>query len=172
MASQQNTIRSLTKFPQRKKMTHLKNILFFIFVVHILIDYGIAYMINSNPYRQREILDNSGKYQLEWQVNWLEKRVTFNVTVETRGYIGFGLSDNGKMSGADIVIGGVLQNGEPYFSDRHAVNSQVPEEEESQDWKLGEARENRTHTFLSFSRDFDTCDPQDYNPIGVKKINC
>ncbi len=47
------------------------------------------------------------------------------------------LSDNGKMSGADIVIGGVLQNVEPYFSDRYAVSSQVPEEEESQDWKKG-----------------------------------
>lgn len=146
-------------------MSRLENFQFFIFVVHILVhnfDYGVGYMVDSNPYRHTEILDSLGKYLLEWQVDWLQKRVTFNVTVKTKGYVGFGLSDNGKMTGADIVVGGMLPNGQTYFSDRHAVGNQVPEEDPSQDWKLHEARENRTHTFLSFSRDFDTCDPQDY----------
>lgn len=74
-----------------------------------------AYMVGNDPYNRIETLDKSGKYQLEWLVDWNLKRVTFKVAAETTGYVGFGLSVNGKMSGADIVIGGVSSNGNPYF---------------------------------------------------------
>ncbi|CAL8141882.1 unnamed protein product [Orchesella dallaii] len=77
-----------------------------------------AFEIGSlvNPYQNKVTLDPNGKYILDWVVNWEESRVIFNVTVQTKGYVGFGLSNKGKMSGADIVIGGVLPNGKPYFS--------------------------------------------------------
>lgn len=126
-------------------------------------------MIGGNPYSHRETLDPQGKYQLEWTVDWIQKRVTFNVTVNTQGYIGFGLSDNGKMTGADIVIGGISPEGQAYFIDAHAVGNQMPVTDPSQNWKLHEVREDVFHTFLSFSRDFDTCDPQDYQ-ITVKNL--
>lgn len=94
-------------------------------------------------------------YQLVWIVDWRQKK-TFHVTAETTGYVGFGLSSNGKMTGADIVIGGVDSKGRSYFADYHAVGHQIPVRDPSQDWKLLSARENGTHTMISFSRVFDT----------------
>lgn len=91
-------------------------------------------------------------------MDWGEHQVHFNVTVETKGYVGFGLTRKGKMSGADIVIGGVLPSGLPYFSDRHAAGHQLPLQDISQDWILEKAWETERYTFLSFSRKFDTCD--------------
>ncbi len=126
-----------------------------------------GYLVDNNPYRHIEILDQDGKYQLEWLVDWTTSRVTFNVTVKTNGYVGLGLSRKGKMSGADIVIGGVLPNGQPYFSDRHAIANQLPVEDLSQDWSLHEAWERGSFTFLSFSRPFETCDEDHDLPIHV-----
>lgn len=74
-----------------------------------------AYSVDNNPYRHKETLDRRGKYELEWLVEMEQKRITFNVTVQTKGYVGLGLSRRGKMAGADLVIGGVNHDGEPYF---------------------------------------------------------
>ncbi|CAL8068114.1 unnamed protein product [Orchesella dallaii] len=112
----------------------------------------------ENPFKHSVTLDPRGNYRLEWEVDWKEERVIFNVTAATKGYIGFGLSRKGKMSGADIVIGGVDKNGKPYFSDRHAIGNQLPVLDQNQDWILHEAWERGGLTFLSFSRPFDTCD--------------
>ncbi|CAL8068132.1 unnamed protein product [Orchesella dallaii] len=119
---------------------------------------SVNLQLNENPLRHTRTLDPRGNYRLEWEVDWKEERVIFNVTAATRGYIGFGLSRKGKMSGADIVIGGVDKNGKPYFSDRHAIGNQLPVLDQSQDWTLHEAWERGGLTFLSFSRPFDTCD--------------
>ncbi|ODM91325.1 DBH-like monooxygenase protein 1 [Orchesella cincta] len=89
------------------------------------------------------------------------ERVVFNVTVETRGWVGFGLSRRGKMPGADIVIGGVSPTGQPYFSDKHAIGNQLPVEDTSQDYVLEDAWEKGGRTSLKFSRKFDTCDKHD-----------
>ncbi|CAL8141888.1 unnamed protein product [Orchesella dallaii] len=129
-----------------------------------------AYKVDDNPYRHWETLDENGKYELEWIVDWEESRVLFNVTVQTRGYVGFGLSIEGKMSGSDIVIGGVRPNGEPYFTDRHAIGNQLPVLDDSQDWTLHQAWENNTHTFLSFSRPFETCDEDHDLPITEDRL--
>ncbi|ODM96225.1 DBH-like monooxygenase protein 1 [Orchesella cincta] len=48
------------------------------------------------------------------------------------------------------------------YMDRHSENEEMPEIDSSQDWVLLTAWETHSHTFLSFSRAFDTCDPHDY----------
>ncbi|CAL8068110.1 unnamed protein product [Orchesella dallaii] len=121
---------------------------------------------NLNPFRHSVNLDQRGKYVLEWEVDWKEERIYFNVTVSTNGWVGFGLSKKGTMKGADIVIGGVDKNGKPYFSDRHALDNKLPILDESQDWTLHETWERGVWTFLSFSRPFDTCDSEGDLPIG------
>lgn len=50
-----------------------------------------SYLVDDNPYRHFITLDKAGKYQLEWLVDWDQKMVTFNVTVATKGYVGFGM---------------------------------------------------------------------------------
>lgn len=90
------------------------SLIFFAITVHLIQSIN-AYLVDDNPYRHFVTLD--GKYQLEWLVDWNQKRVKFNVTVKTTGYVGFGLIRRaGKMTGADIVIGGVYPNGRSYFS--------------------------------------------------------
>lgn len=117
--------------------------------------------ILTNPYWHREVLDTRGRYYLEWLVDWNQERITFNVTCATRGFVGFGLARESKMEGADIIIGGVNPNGNAYFTDRHAIAQQQPIIDQQQNWVLHLAQENNTHTFLSFSRAFDTCDQND-----------
>lgn len=142
------------------------------FVILILaVTASDAYRVGNNPYHHREIFGARGRYVLEWLVDWPRERVLFNVTVETRGYVGLGLSRNGRMTGADIVIGGVGPNGRPYFSDRHAVGNQAPIVDRSQDWKLHSAWESATHTSISFSRAFETCDNEQDLPINDDSIS-
>ena len=59
----------------------------------------------ARVYMYRQILDSDGDYELKWNIN--ETAIEFEVTVRTTGYIGFGLSDEGRMSPADMVIGWV-----------------------------------------------------------------
>lgn len=139
------------------------SLLFFVAVVLFL---PSALCDPADPYRHSVILDARGQYRLTWQVDWRQRRVTFNTTVQTTGYVGFGLARRrGKMAGADVIIGGVRSDGTWYFSDRHAIGNQQPLLDQSQDWTLHTAWENKTHTFLSFSRPFDTCDADHDLPI-------
>src|SRR5665811_806472 len=54
------------------------------------------------------------RVQVTWNVLNETSEIIFKVVAETRGYVGFGLSTNGAMTNADIVIGGVA-HGKPYF---------------------------------------------------------
>lgn len=141
-------------------------------ISNIILIYSIVGLVTCQKFApsRKEILDPDGKYVLEWAVDWTDNTITFNVTAETIGWVGFGLSNNGKMSGADVVIGGMYPNGLPYFSDRHAVGNQVPLEDPSQDWILVDCIESGTHTFLSVRRKLDTCDEQDY-PVTENRVS-
>lgn len=154
-------------------MASLKVFLLAAFAVTFLVTESDA-IINGNPHHRRVNLEPSGKYVLEWIADFKTRTIHFNVTAQTTGYVGFGLSRRGKMTGADIVIGGVDKHGKSYFSDRHAISSQTPVVDHSQDWTLNSAWERNGRTFLSFSRPFDTCDTQHDMPITVNifKLIC
>jgi len=63
-----------------------------------------------------ESLDYSGRIVLSWELGDDKSAITFELWAQTLGYVGFGLSPNGGMAGADIFIAGVFPNGTPYFS--------------------------------------------------------
>ena len=66
-------------------------------------------------------LDESQKVKLYWNVDTAKKEISFAVEAQTTGWIGFGISSGqGKMAGADIVIGWV-EDGKPYFKVRFSV---------------------------------------------------
>ncbi|KAK3101729.1 hypothetical protein FSP39_005907 [Pinctada imbricata] len=119
-------------------------------------DQGIPTPTQSYPYQ--EMLDRNGSYFLFWDKN--DTHVTMEVHVKTRGYVGFGLSPNGNMFPADIVIGGV-KNGKTYFKDRHSTGKSAPPIDDSQDWILLHGEENNFGTVLKFTRKISTCDKQD-----------
>ena len=60
-------------------------------------------------------LDEDQIVNLYWSVRTEEKEIYFTVEAKTTGWIGFGISSGqGKMEGADIVIGWV-KDGKTYF---------------------------------------------------------
>ncbi|KAJ8385923.1 hypothetical protein AAFF_G00178850 [Aldrovandia affinis] len=109
-------------------------------------------------FRHSTILDAHGKYKLRWRYD--ESKITFEAEVETKGYIGFGLSPNGAMALSDIVIGGV-EKGKPYLQDYFTDLNRKVHRDVEQNYKLEYAMENHTHTVLAFSRDLHTCDNSD-----------
>ncbi|CAB3370724.1 Hypothetical predicted protein [Cloeon dipterum] len=96
------------------------------------------------------------RYLVRWTPG--AEDITFEVTVGTLGYVGFGVSLDGSMQGSDVVIGWV-QHGRTIFQDRHVSRGHVePIVDASQDWELLQGMENDTHTVLTFRRAYDTCD--------------
>lgn len=71
----------------------------------------------ENYTRQLQLKDN-GDYVVYWKVSGFSDsdEIIFEIHARTLGWIGFGLSPNGGMPGADIVIGGLDdQSGQPYL---------------------------------------------------------
>ncbi|XP_056009441.1 uncharacterized protein LOC125680065 [Ostrea edulis] len=106
-----------------------------------------------------EVIDSNGKYLLFWNVN--KTHIVFETHVETKGYIGFGLSPNGKMYPSDVIVGWV-KDGVSHFQDRHTVGHSPPLVDASQDWHLLYGSEDDCRTVLKMVRKLDTCDDEDY----------
>lgn len=60
----------------------------------------------------------SPDYRLLWSLGPGPQDITFELQVRTLGYVGFGFSKDGRMAGADIVIGWV-DHGQVYFQVSH-----------------------------------------------------
>ncbi|XP_078508635.1 putative DBH-like monooxygenase protein 2 [Lissotriton helveticus] len=111
--------------------------------------------------RFSKALDKAGAVLLSWDFDRSTRVILFELHAQTTGWLGFGLSPNGGMDGADIVIGGVFPNKTVYFSDYHSIGKALPAIDEKQDYKLVSLMENGTSTCMRFSRHFRTCDPND-----------
>lgn len=71
----------------------------------------------SSEFTNSAALDEAEKLALYWSVDWNARSISFAVEAQTTGWVGFGISTGrGQMIGADIVIGGVTDNGNQYFS--------------------------------------------------------
>lgn len=66
--------------------------------------------------KRSEVLDTNGQYAVEWEVDTETEIIVFTLNVVTTGYVGFGISTNPSMAGADIVIGGVKDDQTTYFA--------------------------------------------------------
>ena len=70
-------------------------------------------------------LDEDQKVKLYWNISTARREIYFTVEAQTTGWVGFGISSGqGKMKGADIVIGWV-KDGKPYFKVKHTRISLV-----------------------------------------------
>ena len=74
---------------------------------------SIPGIVTTENYTHDSILDKDQNYVLFWKYN--TTHVTFEVHVKTRGYVGFGISSDGQMSPADVVVGWVAENGTTHF---------------------------------------------------------
>ncbi|KAK3506741.1 hypothetical protein QTP70_021776 [Hemibagrus guttatus] len=114
-------------------------------------------------YQHAAALDARGRYVMRW--NFDETTITVEISAQTRGYVGFGLSPNGAMASSDIIFGGIA-DGKPYLHDYFADSKRKVHKDQVQNYKLLYARENDTHTVLAFSRKLQTCDPDDREITG------
>ncbi len=71
-----------------------------------------------------EYLDGESKFMLSWKINEDENTIYFEISAGTLGYVGFGISPSGGMTGADILIAGVKENGEEYSG---VSTTQIPQ---------------------------------------------
>ena len=62
------------------------------------------------------------------------------------------------MSGADIVMAWIDEDGTQHLSDRHAVYNALPVEDAQNNLELLELSENEGVTTLRFRRHLNTCD--------------
>ncbi|KAL3871750.1 hypothetical protein ACJMK2_039728 [Sinanodonta woodiana] len=109
----------------------------------------------TEPFNYSTEVDTNGNYLLFWKFN--DTHITFEVHVKTYGYVAFGLSDNGKMYPADLVVGWV-KDGVTHFKDYHTTAHAAPAVDKHQDWFLLHGEENDFGTVLKFVRNLDTCD--------------
>jgi hypothetical protein len=72
-------------------------------------------LINANEWIHSSWLDHYHKYHLKWKTDDRTETITFKVEVQTRGWVGFGISPNGGMKNSDIVIGWIADDGKTYF---------------------------------------------------------
>lgn len=63
-----------------------------------------------SEFAHHAVLDPEEKMKLYWTVDWDAEAVSFAVEAGTTGWVGFGFSDSGQMTGSDIVIGWVKDN--------------------------------------------------------------
>jgi len=77
---------------------------------------GLGIIRANEGVKRIEQLDDAGKVTMSWEVDEVERSITFEIEAETTGYVGFGISPQGSMTGADIFIAGVANNGTPYSS--------------------------------------------------------
>uniref|UniRef100_A0A8C1KQA8 Monooxygenase, DBH-like 1, like n=1 Tax=Cyprinus carpio TaxID=7962 RepID=A0A8C1KQA8_CYPCA len=107
-----------------------------------------------------EHLDPEHKVQLKWGFDEIQGTILFELTVSTSGWVGFGFSPKGGMTGADIVIGGVGAKGS-YFTDRHAGGNSMPVIDQKQNYKLLSLTETDGKTVMKFQRSIEACDEND-----------
>ncbi|CAF4657670.1 unnamed protein product [Rotaria sp. Silwood2] len=104
---------------------------------------------------------------LWWTVDDNEREITFELHMNTTGWIALGISPAGGMKGADIGVGWVDQTGSAHFQDRHAsANGRPMVDNTTIDWFAVQGHEVNGWTAIQFKRLLDTCDIMDV-PIKV-----
>ncbi|KAM7120515.1 putative DBH-like monooxygenase protein 2 isoform 2-T2 [Molossus nigricans] len=111
--------------------------------------------------RYSRFLDPSNVVFLRWDFDLETEMITFELQVRTAGWVGLGVKNRYTIVGSDLVVGGVLPDGNVYFSDQHLVDEDTLEEDRSQDAELLGLTEDDDYTTMRFSRPFRSCDPHD-----------
>ncbi|KAL6030229.1 hypothetical protein STEG23_035757 [Scotinomys teguina] len=111
--------------------------------------------------RVARFLDPSHAVFLLWDFDYETEIITFELQVQTTGWVGLGITNRYTFVGSDLVVGGVLPDGNVYFSDQHLLDEDTLEQDGSQDAELLKLTEDSVSTTMRFSRPFRSCDPHD-----------
>ncbi|XP_028637873.1 DBH-like monooxygenase protein 2 [Grammomys surdaster] len=139
-------------------------VLFRLFLLLVLIAFSQGKRLGpTSPLRYSRFLDPSHAVFLRWDFDYEAEIITFELQVQTTGWVGLGITDRYTFVGSDLVVGGVLPNGNVYFSDQHLLDEDTLEQDGSQDAELLKLTEDSASTIMRFSRPFRSCDPHDHD---------
>ncbi|XP_021501944.1 DBH-like monooxygenase protein 2 [Meriones unguiculatus] len=117
----------------------------------------------TSPLRYSRFLDPSHAVLLHWDFDYEAEIITFELQVQTTGWVGLGITNRYTFVGSDLIVGGVLPEGNVYFSDQHLLDEDTLEQDGSQDAELLKLIEDSGSTTMRFSRPFRSCDPHDHD---------
>ncbi|CAO2603308.1 DBH-like monooxygenase protein 2 [Lemmus lemmus] len=137
-------------------------LLFRLFLILVLAAFSQGKRLGpTSPLRYSRFLDPSHAVFLRWDFDYEAEFITFELQVRTTGWVGLGITDRYTFVGSDLVVGGVLPDGNVYFSDQHLLDEDTLEQDGSQDAELLKLTEDSVSTTMRFSRPFRSCDPHD-----------
>ncbi|XP_045590271.1 DBH-like monooxygenase protein 1 [Procambarus clarkii] len=119
--------------------------------------------VTTRAWQQEATLDERGHVVLFWTADVKKNVLMVEIQGRTLGYIALGISPNGTMENADLLIGYVDYLGEAHVLDYWASKNGPPILDESQDWKLLAGRQNDTHTMIRVRRPITPNTPDDIN---------
>ncbi|GAX16953.1 hypothetical protein FisN_5Hh331 [Fistulifera solaris] len=108
--------------------------------------------------------DNTQGLAVHWSLD--EEYIHLGIAVRATGWVGFGLSENGGMEGADMMI---FETATPdKLMDAHVKDERVPVPDKCHNWHLEEAHfgEDSGFIIVEFHRLLDTGDTQDHRIVN------
>ena len=67
-----------------------------------------------------------GSLMFYWKIDSTNKKITFHIDAETTGWVGLGLSPDGTMTNADMIMC-YMSNSTPNCSDRYSKGHGIPQ---------------------------------------------
>ena len=105
----------------------MKQFNYFNFIVAIAIYVGLVHYGNAQyVFRHKRVLVEPDVYAFNW--NYTDRAIIGELKVQTNGWILFGLTDNGEMNGADVIVAWINEqddDGHIHFTDRHIIKTDV-----------------------------------------------
>lgn len=125
----------------------------------------INFVVSSRIFKYSTVLDHDNKVILNWKIEQkgTDKFIIFKLIVQASQLpviIGFGASDRGEVSNADLVVFEVDQYLFEYFDSNTDNKGRLRMDEKSNYFVLD--LKIRDHIEILFERKLDTCDPDDY----------
>ena len=117
---------------------------------------GSAFALEPMKFMHHTSLDPKGDFTIAWTPN--DEGFTMEMAAKTSGYVSVGFSPNGGMTGSDIFIGWVADDGRVMGKDTYATGFDPPLVDKSQDYEVLGGLQNATHTVIRFQRGWDTCE--------------
>lgn len=98
---------------------------------------------------------------IHWSISEDQEYVDLGIAVRATGWLGFGLSDNGGMTGADILL---FEAAKPdVVVDAFVTEERFPQQDECQSWEFVDSKvDDPEFLMVQVRRKLDTGDTQDH----------
>ena len=123
-------------------------LLFVAGILSLVLHAAAGDLASKYPYNATLFYDDKTErsYVLHWRVNEKDKTIHFATNATTTGWVGLGISPDGRMPNSDVVIGWVTNSGQRFFKVASTKN-------ESVEWKENVV-DPQSHVYHS-SRDLE-----------------